>query len=155
MRSLTCLLLVPLLSLASLACDSDPSAPPDSGTVVLATDGGVDFATGLVHSPGTYVNSDLYASPNGESGMKLTTGGPTIIVNRPVSWFKTGGGIATEFPDLASVPVTPLPTTVDAMLHAKTSLGFLLETAAGDHVRGWIASATSSSVTIQWERVAE
>lgn len=152
MRSLTCLLLAPFLS---LACDSDPTPPPDAGTVVLAHDGGVDFATGTVVTPGTYANTDLYASTNGDSGMKLATGGPTIVENRPINWFKTGGGIATEFPDLASVPVTPLPTAVDAMLHAKPSLGFLLETAAGDHVRGWISAASSSSVTIEWERVAE
>ena len=152
MRSLTCLLLAPLFS---LACDSEATPPPDAGTVVLAHDEGVDFATGTTVTPGTHSNTDLYASTNGDSGMKLTTGGATIIENRPISWFKTGGGIATEFPDLASVPVTPLPTAVDAMLHAKNSLGFLLETADGDYVRGWISSATSSSVTIEWERVAE
>jgi len=148
----TVLSLVALAFIAVPACD-DATSPPDSGTVVLTHDDGVDFVNGNLEDPGNFANSDLYATTNGDSGMKLATGGATVIDNRPITWFKNGGGISIEFPDLASVPASPAPTTFTAMLNAKTGYGFLLVAKNGDLVRGWVEEASKSSVRLQWARV--
>lgn len=134
------------------ACD-DATAPPDAGTVTLEHDEGVDFVNGTFEDPGNYANSDLYATTNGDSGMKLATGGANVIDNRPITWFKTGGGLAGEFSDLASVPTTPAPTAADPMLHARLGNGFLLVAKNGDLVHGWISAASATSVTLEWARV--
>lgn len=140
------------LAPATTACD-DATSPPDAGTVTLKHDDGIDLVNGTLEDPGNYSNSDLYATTNGDSGMKLATGGATVIDNRPITWFKTGGGFAGEFTDLASVPGSPAPTTADPMLHAKAGNGFLLVAKNGDLVRGWVQAASDSSVTLQWARV--
>ena len=143
------------LAVSSLiACDDD-APPPDAGTVTLAHDQGVDFGTGRARDPGNFSNSDLFATSNGDTGLKLSSGGDSPTQNRPITWFRSGGGLPAEFADLASVPSSPLPTTADQLIHGKTGNGFLLETADGDHVRGWLAAASATSVTIQWERVAD
>lgn len=149
-----------VISLAAVACFvplapacDDATAPPDAGTIVLKHDAGVDFVNGTLEDPGNYANSDLYATTNGDSGMKLATGGATVIDNRPITWFKNGGGLAMAFPDLASVPTSPAPTSADAMLHARTGNGFLLVAKNGDLVRGHVSDASATSLTLQWERV--
>jgi len=134
-----------------LACGDD-AAPPDAGTITLERGQGIDFGTGKVRDPGTYANADLFSTFNGDAGMKLTTGGDNPTHNRAITWFRNGG-LPAQFPDLASVPKAPLPTTWEQLIHAKTGNGFLLETADGDHVRGWLAAASESSVTIEWQRV--
>lgn len=134
-----------------LACGDD-AAPPDAGTITLGRDQGVDFGTGKVRDPGNYANADLFATHNGDAGMKLATGGDNPTHNRAITWFRNGG-LPGQFPDLASVPKAPLPTTSDQLVHAKTGNGFLLETADGDHVRGWLATASATSVTLEWQRV--
>jgi hypothetical protein len=150
-RSLTAALLA-FVTCWSLACD-DAGAPPDAGNATLAKDQGLDFATGRVRDPGNFGNSDLFASANGDSGMKLASGGASPTDNRPITWFQTSVGIYTEFPDLASVPSAPAPTTVDHLVHAKSGYGFLLVTAQGDLVRGWLRTASATSVTVDWQRV--
>ncbi len=134
------------------ACD-DATAPPDAGTLTLKHDDGIDFVNGTLEDPGNYANSDLYATTNGVSGMKLATGGATVIDNRPITWFKTGGGLASEFAELAAVPTAPAPTAADPMLHARLGNGFLLVAKNGDLVHGWVAAASENSVTLQWARV--
>lgn len=143
-----------LVGLAALAACDDASPPPDEGTVTLAGEQGIDFATGATRVPGNYANSDIFFTQNGDAGMKATTGGDNPTVNRPITWFRTGGQIAQIFPDLASVPTGPAPTTYDALVHAKVQNGFLMRAKNGDLVRGWLAAASAGSVTLQWERVA-
>jgi hypothetical protein len=144
----TCLTLLAALG----ACD-DASPPLDQGTVTVGADEGVDFATGALRAPGNYANSDLFFTANGDSGMKATTGGANPADNRPITWFRGGGGIAPTFPDLASVPTSPAPTTHDPLVHARANNGFLLRAKNGDLVRGWLARASAGSVTLQWQRV--
>jgi len=141
-----------LLLVTLLACGND-AAPPDAGTVVVAHDQGIDFGTGRLRDPGNYSNCDLFATANGDGGLKLSTGGDLPTDNRPVTWFRTGGGFPQEFADLGSVPTAPLPAAVDGLVHAKPGYGFLLLTADGDHVRGWLEAASGTSVTLQWARV--
>jgi hypothetical protein len=129
-----------LVSGLALACGDD-APPPDAGTATLGRDQGVDFGSGRVRDPGNFGNSDLFASANGDSGMKLASGGASPTDNRPVTWFQTSVGIYTVFPDLAGVPSAPSPTTVDHLVHAKPGYGFLLVTADGDLVRSWLAAA--------------
>lgn len=136
----------------NVAC-ADDSSPPDQGRVTLVNDQGIDFASGAVADPGNYANSDIYATNNGDAGMKLTTGGANPAANRPITWFRSGGGIPATFDDLASVPSAPPPTTYDALVHAKQNNGFLLRAENGDLVRGWLEAADASSVTVQWERI--
>lgn len=147
------MLLLAVAVASSLAACGDDAAPPAGGTITLARDEGVDFGTGKVRDPGNYANSDLFATANGDSGMKLASGGDNPTHNRPITWFFTPGGLPSQFPDLASVPRAPLPTGAEQLVHAKTGNGFLLETADGDHVRGWLAAASATSITIEWQRV--
>jgi hypothetical protein len=144
--------LVALFALG-LGCGDDGGPPPDAGTVSIANDQGIDFSSGALEDPGNYANSDIFATANGDSGMKVVTGGNNPTHNRPITWFRTGGGIAPQFSDLASVPSAPAPTAYDALVHAKSGNGFLVRAANGDLVRGWLSSATANTITVQWERI--
>lgn len=151
MKSVTPILL-PLLSLVFLACADDASAPPQSGSTTLTKNTGLDFTTGALKNPGTYANSDLYATENGDSGMRLATGGDNPTDNRPSVWFRNAGSVLRTFASLDEVP-TDAPTGVDFMTNAKTGYGFVLESVDGDLIRGWIKSATATSVSIEWDRL--
>lgn len=150
--------LVPCLALvlaagALPACDSDATGAPDSGTVSLGPDDGVDFQTGKKKSPGNFANADVIVTANGDSGMRMASGGSGPTTSRPLLWFKTAGGLPQAFDALASVPSTPAPTTADVILNAKTGYGFIVEAKGGDLVRGWVSAASASSVTLEWARV--
>jgi hypothetical protein len=139
-----------LFALALTAC-GDEAPPPAGGTVTLGADDGVDFHTGLVMSPGNFANSDLFASDNGNSGLKLSSGGDSPTSSRPTLWFRTAGMTLQTFASLADVPAA-VPETSDVLLHAKPGLGFVVETSDGDLVRGWLSAADTESVTIEWTR---
>lgn len=134
------------------ACDDD-APPPDTGTATLQHDQGVDFGSGRTVTPGNFGNADVYVTTNGDSGMKLATGGSSPVDNRPITWFRTGGGLPAEFADLAAVPSAPEPTTFDANLHVKVGQGFLVKTKRGDLVRGFVASADATTISLAWARV--
>ena len=144
--------LLPLLSLMLLACADDASPPPMSGSTTLTRNTGLDFTTGALMNPGTYANSDLYATENGDSGMRLATGGDNPTDNRPSIWFRNAGNVLRTFASLSEVP-SDAPTGVDFMTNAKTGFGFVLESVDGDLIRGWISNATATSVSIEWDRL--
>ena len=153
-------LLVPCLALAgslsgllSSGCDADATGAPESGTVNLGPDDGVDFQTGRKKTPGNYANADLVATANGDSGMRLASGGSSPTTSRPLLWFKNAGGLPQQFTDLASVPSSPEPTGSDVILNAKAGYGFLVEAKNGDLVRAWISAASAEDLTLQWARV--
>jgi hypothetical protein len=136
-----------------VACADEATAPlPASGTVTLTRDKGVDFGTGALIAKGDFSNSDLIARNNGDAGLKLLTGGDNPADNRPITWHRNAGMLPRTFASLAEVP-TDLPTLYDNVPNAKTHFGFVLESAEGDHIRGWIESASPTSVTIQWDRL--
>lgn len=135
-----------------VACADDASAPPASGTGTLTNDSGIDFTTGAVMKPGNYANSDIFATVNGDAGLKLSTGGDNPTQSRSITWHRNAGMIPRTFNSLAEVP-TDLPSGFDPIPNAKTRYGFVLETHDGDHIRGWIENASATSVTIQWDRV--
>lgn len=142
--------IVCLVSFGS-ACDSaDGPGDPVAGTVTFGADEGVDFFTGKVHDPGNFSNSDLFASRSGD-GLKLATGGDDPTDNRPVNWFKSGGGVPQTFASLAEVPTDrPGDAMVEPLVKAKTGNGFLVQRADGGYTRGWIASADGGAVTIEF-----
>jgi hypothetical protein len=139
-----------MLCSASFGC-ADEFVPPEGGTVTLSANDGVDFHTGLVKDPGNYLNSDLFASENGDSGLKLSTGGDAPTSGRPIIWFRTPGQTLETYESLEEVPLVT-PEREDPLLHAKPGLGFVLETEEGDLVRGWLSAADAGSVTIEWVR---
>lgn len=142
------------LALALSACGDEASAPPQSGSTILTKGTGLDFTTGDLENPGTYANTDLYATENGESGMRLATGGDSPTSNRPIIWFRNAGMVLETYGSLSEVP-TDRPTGVDFLTNAKTGYGFVLQSVDGDYIRGWISSATATSVSIEWDRLID
>ncbi len=146
-----------LLALALVgppACDSGGGGGPVSGTVTLAKDQGVDFHTGAVQDPGNFKNSDVFTASNG-SALQLITGGDSPTVNRPANWFLGNVGVHQTFPSLADVPDAPPTDDMTAsLIKARAGNGFIVVTHAGALVRGWVASADASAVTIQFEPYA-
>ncbi len=135
-----------------VACADEATAPPASGIGTLTRDSGIDFSTGAVMKPGNYANSDIFATENGDAGMKLSTGGDTPAISRPITWHRNAGMVPRTFASLAEVPAD-LPIGYDPVPNTKTHFGFVLETNDGDHIRGWIESASATSITIQWDRL--
>jgi hypothetical protein len=149
---LAVLLILPWAVLA--ACADDPTGPR-AGMLTMGADEGLDFVAGSVRSPGNFQNSDLYASANGDLGLKLMTGGADPTKNRPILWFKGAGGLPTTFDAFDDVPNTPAADTdTEQLTHAKTHYGFVLETHTGTQVKGWITVADKDSVTIQFGPLA-
>lgn len=144
--------LVALTSAPLPGCADETFERPASGTVELTKNKGVDFTTGLLTSPGNYANSDLFATENGSSGLKLTTGGDNPTHNRPITWHRNAGNVPRTFASLAEVP-PELPTGVDFLPNAKTGHGFTLQTADGDYIRGWVSSADETRATVLWDRL--
>lgn len=143
------------LAFASLAaCADEGSDPPASGRVTFARDQGVSFTSGAVMAPGNFSNTDVFASANG-SWLKLSSGGSSPTETRPMAWYLNGGGIPLEFQAMSEVPSTDPGDTVSYIGNAKPHLAFVVETALGDRVRGWIEAGDASSVTLQWERIVE
>ncbi len=138
------------------ACDTSTSsssvnASATSGVVTLGTDEGIDFTTGVVQQPGNFGNSDLYTSQNG-SAMKLTSGGANIVDVRPVSFFQTSGGVYPIYADLDDVPnVRPEASMKLPLPKADVGNGFTILTASGAYTKGFVVSASATSVTIQYE----
>lgn len=158
------ILLVALVtsSLAAAACDSggdgtvdDGGATPSAGTVALTVGQGVDFLTGEVSEPGGFNNSDLWVVENGDNP-QLFTGGETVIKVRPVNWFQTAGGVFQTFDSLSDVP-TELPEDEYGLplAKAKAGNGFVMLSGHGGYTKGWIEAATASTLTVQYEPVAE
>ncbi len=142
------LLILPWVALA--ACADDPTGPR-AGTLTMGADEGLDFVTGAVRSPGNFQNSDLYASANGDLGLKLMTGGADPTKNRPILWFKGAGGLPATFETFDAVPNTAAADTdTEQLTHAKAHYGFVLETHTGTQIKGWIAAADKDAVTIQF-----
>lgn len=154
MKSVTRFPLLLVLALWTFACGDEASAPPQSGSTILTKGTGLDFTTGSLENPGTYANTDLYATENGESGMRLATGGDNPTDNRPIVWFRNAGNVLETFASLDEVP-TERPTGVDFLTNAKTGYGFVLQSVDGDYIRGWISNATATSVSIEWDRLIE
>ena len=145
---------VVLAALTFGACDSGGASGPVSGTLTLAKDQGVDFHTGQLQVPGNFKNSDIYSASNG-TALELMTGGDNPTANRPVNWFVGNGGVHQTFASLADVPdVPPSADMTEVLVHAKTGNGFIVTTHRGALVRGWVASADASSVTIEFEPYA-
>jgi len=136
------------------ACADEATDPPAAGRVTFARDQGVSFTTGALMAPGNFSNSDVFASANG-SWLKLSSGGSSPTVTRPMAWYVNGGGIPLEFQALSEVPATDPGGGANYIGNAKPHLAFVVETALGDRVRGWIEAGDATSVTLQWERVAE
>ena len=152
--------------------DAGPSYP---ATATFGHEQGVDMLTGVVFlggaemPEGTFANSDLFAKNNG-SALKLYSGGLTSAKNRPVEWFQTGG-TADEWPNLAGVPNEPLPVgdgsdgychavqTCLPLTHAEQHNGFIVAvpvdradpTAGFRYFKGYLASASATSVTIEYQ----
>lgn len=142
---------LPFLVVSLFAC-GDETSKPASGTATLTDDTGIDFRTGAVKDPGHYKNADFFAVSLGASGMKVATGGDNPTHNRPIVWFRNAGGVYRTYTNLADVPAEA-PGGVDHLPSAKTGYGFVLESIDGDYIRGWIQSATTTSVTIEWDRL--
>lgn len=144
-----------LLALVSLAaCADEASDPPAAGRVTFGRDQGVSFTTGAVMAPGNFSNTDVFASANG-SWLKLSSGGSSPTVTRPMAWYLNGGGIPVEFQAMGEVPDTDPSDSASYIGNAKPHLAFVVETALGDSVRGWIEAGDATSVTLQWERIIE
>ena len=144
-----CLFLVfPLVLSVGCADDTEDaaSASYESGTVSLLKNQGVDFATGEVQDPGTFLNSELRLTAQAGK-LELRSGGPTATQERPVNWFKATSGYE-HFDNLDAVPTTPLPTTNQPLLNAEPGHGFIIERADSGYIRGWISDTTDDSVTI-------
>lgn len=145
-----------LAAATPVGCDSPGGGvAPDSGTVTLRADEGVDLATGAWQEKGNYASSDLYATNNGSGGLKLAPGGDTPTHSRPVEWFQTSGGVYQTFPSLEAVPAT-LPTGSASGLplpHVKSHNGVVVKISTGGYVRGWVEQADAESLTLQWARV--
>lgn len=153
MKSVTRLPLFVALALTLLACGDEASAPPQSGSTILTRNTGLDFTTGDLVSPYDF-DTDLYATENGESGMRLATGGKDATHNRPVIWFRNAGGVLRTFASLSEVPTDrPANDSTVPLPNAKTGYGFVLQSIDGDYIRGWISSATATSVSIEWDRL--
>jgi len=144
-----------LFTFVSLAsCADEATDPPAAGRITFARDQGVSFTTGALMAPGNFSNSDVFASANG-SWLKLSSGGSSPTVTRPMAWYVNGGGIPLEFQALSEVPTTDPGDATSYIGNAKPHLAFVVETALGDRVRGWIEAGDAASVTLQWERVVE
>jgi hypothetical protein len=141
-------------ALSTAACGDEASAPPQSGSTILTRGTGLDFTTGRLENPGTYANTDLYATENGDSGMRLATGGDSPTQNRPIIWFRNAGMVLETYDSLSEVP-TDRPTGVDFLTNAKTGYGFVLQSIDGDYIRGWISNATATSVSVEWDRLID
>lgn len=144
---------------AFVGCDSDGAAGPGdaawpSGTLTIVVGEGIDFAGGVVVEVASFTNADIRAVAN--APVELRTGGPSITKERPANWFQTAGGVFETFDSLADVP-EELPDASDntPLLNAKTGNGFVLLSAHGGYTRGWISSATDTSVTIEFAPVVE
>lgn len=141
-----------LVAALTPACGDDATPPPATGTATLTKNTGLDLTTGQVVTPGNYRNSDLFATENGSSGLRLATGGANPTDNRPIVWFRNAGNVLRTFASLSEVP-TDTPSFADTLPNAKTGYGCVLRTAGGDHVRCFVSSATATSVTIEWDRL--
>lgn len=153
-RRLTLTATLIVFALVPAACDSgggdsgvDAALP--SGSVTIGPKQGVDFETGLQTDPGTFANSDVYAAENG-GALNLLAGGETSAKTRAVDW-NVLGGVPQTFASLAEVPSSPLPTTFGTLVNAETGNGGIILNAAGSYTKVWIASATATSVTLQFE----
>ena len=140
------------LALPLLACDTagGRAALDASGTQTVRAEQGITFVDGALVESANFANADLFATRNGTS-LKLSTGGDNPTVNRPVTWFKTSGGVFPTFASLAEVPTTlPSADQTESLVKAKAGNGFVLQTMRGTYVHGWIASVDADSVTIQF-----
>lgn len=136
---------------SGLAACADDATGPASGTLSIGPDEGLDLVAGRLRSPGNFANSDLYAAANGDQGLELLTGGPNATKNRPVVWFKGGGGLPTTFASFDEVPGTlPDASSTAPMLHAKAHYGFVLQTRTGTYIKGWLEAANGTSVTVRF-----
>ena len=147
LASLFCLLLV----FASAGCDSSGDSAQATGTVTIGLEEGVDLTTGRVQRPGNFQNSDLIATAAG-SHVRLATGGDNPVDSRPVNWFVTASGLFEKFASLAEVPgEKPADGQTAPQIRTETGNGFVVQTMRGTWSRGWISSASSRSVTIEFE----
>lgn len=142
---------LPLLTVTFFACGDEATSGPRSGSETLTKDTGIDFTTGALKKPGTFANSDLFATNNGDH-LRLSTGGDKPTELRPIVLFRNAGLVPRTFERLADVP-TDAPTGFDGVPAARTGYGFVLESIDGDLIRGWIKEGTATSVTIEWDRL--
>lgn len=145
-----------IVGLLLVACDSSSEGPdPVSGTLTFKAEEGVDLLHGAVRDPGTFGNSDLYATRNGAK-LRLATGGPNATQSRPVNWFMPSG-VARRFASLAEVPnEKPSPDVLtQALLTTQAGNGFVLQRKDGGYTKGWIEAADSNQLTIQFEPLVE
>lgn len=139
-----------VVGLFLVACDSAESVDPVAGTVSFGADEGVDMLRGTVQDPGNFQNSDLFASRNG-GALKLSTGGANPTVNRPVTWFKNGGGVPQKYDSLAEVPNDLPPNEQpEPLLTTQVGNGFVLQRKDGGYSKGWIEAASGESITVQF-----
>lgn len=150
------LALLGLLLLSLSACDSDtagegPGSALGRTTLTLGAENGVDFSTHAKVDKANFANSDLFATDNGDA-LKLATGSDKPTTNRPVNFFLGSGGIHQTFGSLDEVPGDKPDASLTASLpKAKTGNAFVVQGADGAYTKGWIQSATASTVTIVFE----
>jgi hypothetical protein len=138
-----------LLCVSLLACD-DGGSVQASGTITLSADQGVNLVTGQLQDPGNFANSDIFTSTSGAT-LKLSTGGSDPTVNRPVTWFRSVGGIVPTFGALDEVPdIRPDDSMTASLVIPETGNGFVVKNADGSYTRGWLQSVGGSSVTIEF-----
>lgn len=143
------------LSVAFVGCDIDSATSQvetskAAGVVTISAEEGLDMVGGGLQQPGNFGNSDLYATSNG-TALKLSPGGSNIVKTRVVTWFQTSGGVFPTYENINQVPnVKPTDGSL-SLPRATTGNGFVLENSAGTFTKGYIVSASDTSVTIQFE----
>jgi hypothetical protein len=157
MKHLALLFVMGLVALTSHGCDLEDdsgSSCLDPGQVTFGEEQGADLCTGEVLVPGSYL-ADLWAVED-DGKLAFMAGGETPTQPRPVNWFMPGGFQKT-FDSLADVPLE-YPDDGDyghTLWKAKEHGGFLLLRADGTWVKGWFASLSETSVTIQFGPAVE
>lgn len=128
-----------------------PDLPEPLGHVVTLQDGtGIDVAAAALVANASFANADLFATHNGD-GLRLSTGGPSPTVSRPVNWFIGADKKPQLFSTFTGIPAVLRDADMTAALPiAVQRVGFVLQTEDGGWARGWVRDVTWDSFTGQW-----
>ena len=106
----------------SLAPDEDitataePDLPEPLGHVITLHDGtGIDVVADAFVPDASFANADLFATHNSD-GLRLSTGGPSPTVSRPVNWFIGTDSKPILFSSFADIPAVLPPDDMTAAL---------------------------------------
>ncbi|MFT7624175.1 MAG: hypothetical protein ACI9WU_003362 [Myxococcota bacterium] len=148
----------PVGSNTSGPATQEPAGPPavtasDIYEATLLPGQGIDLSTGEVVNKANHANCDLWAT-EGHAFMKLSPGGTSPTVGRPLRWFSNSGGFMRTFNSLSEVPLQ-LPTAADgskSIVKAKPWIGFVVQNNLSDsYTRVWISAGSADSLTIQYQ----